>query len=130
VSGGDCVQAIRVMHVEDHPDFRDLMQILLNGQADIEVVAQAGSLDEARAQVACSDIDVAVLDLGLPDGNGLDLIHDLRQANPNVGVLILSANLDPFGPEGAPGTGADEILDKLAHVEEVVDSVRKLGIRN
>jgi DNA-binding NarL/FixJ family response regulator len=118
------------MHVEDHPDFRDLMQILLNGQADIEVVAQAGSLDEARAQVACSDIDVAVLDLGLPDGNGLDLIHDLRQANPNVGVLILSANLDPFGPEGAPGTGADEILDKLAHVEEVVDSVRKSGIRN
>jgi DNA-binding NarL/FixJ family response regulator len=130
VSGGDCVQPIRVMHVEDHPDFRDLMQILLNGQSDIEVVAQAGSLDEARAQVACCDIDVAVLDLGLPDGNGLDLIHDLRQANPNVGVLILSANLDPFGPERAPGTGADEILDKLAPVEEVVDSVRKLGIRN
>jgi DNA-binding NarL/FixJ family response regulator len=121
---------IRVMHVEDHADFRDLMRILLNSQSDMEMVAQAGSLDEARAQVASSEIDVAVLDLSLPDGNGLDLIPDLRQANPDVGVLILSANLDPAGPERAPGTGADEILDKLAPVEAVLDSVRKLGIRN
>ena len=120
-------EEIRVMHVEDHADFRDLMRILLNSQSDIEVVAQAGSLGEARAQVASSDIDVAVLDLGLPDGNGLDLIPELRQANPNVGVLVLSANLDPAGPQRASGTGADEILDKLAPVEEVLDTVRRLG---
>jgi DNA-binding NarL/FixJ family response regulator len=128
---GDKVETkdIRVMHVEDHADFRDLMGILLNSQSDMEVVAQAGSLDEARAQVASSEIDVAVLDLSLPDGNGLELIPDLRQANPDVGVLILSANLDPAGPERAPGTGADEILDKLAPVEAVLDSVRKLGIK-
>jgi DNA-binding NarL/FixJ family response regulator len=121
---------IRVMHVEDHADFRDLMRILLNSQSDMEVVAQAGSLDEARAQVASSEIDVAVLDLSLPDGNGLDLIPDLRRANPDVGVLILSANLDPAGPERAPGAGADEILDKLVPVESVLDSVRNLGIRS
>ena len=119
---------IRVMHVEDHADFRELMRILLNSQSDMEVVAQAGSLDEARAQVASSEIDVAVLDLSLPDGNGLDLIPELRRANPDVGVLILSANLDPAGPERAPG--ADEILDKLAPVEAVLDSVRNLGIRS
>jgi DNA-binding NarL/FixJ family response regulator len=119
---------IRVMHVEDHADFRDLMRILLNSQSDMEVVAQAGSLDEARAQVASSKIDVAVLDLSLPDGNGLDLIPELRRANPDVGVLILSANLDPAGPERAPDAGADKILDKLAPVEAVLDSVRKLGV--
>jgi DNA-binding NarL/FixJ family response regulator len=121
---------IRVMHVEDHANFRDLMRSLMNSQSDMDVVAQAGSLDEARVQIASSEIDVAVLDLSLPDGNGLDLIPELRQANPDVGVLILSANLDPAGPERAPGTGADEILDKLAPVEAVLDSVRKLGIRN
>jgi DNA-binding NarL/FixJ family response regulator len=121
---------IRVMHVEDHANFRDLMRSLMNSQSDMEVVAQAGSLDEARVQIASSEIDVAVLDLSLPDGNGLDLIPELRQANPDVGVLILSANLDPEGPERAPGTGADEILDKLAPVEAVLDSVRKLGVRS
>jgi DNA-binding NarL/FixJ family response regulator len=128
VSGQDGTQPIRVMHVEDHADFRDLMQILLDGQSDIEVVAQAGSLVEARAQAASSEFDVAVLDLGLPDGNGLDLIPDLRQANPGVGVLILSANLDPAGSKKA--TGADEVLDKLAPVEAVLHSVRKLGIKS
>jgi DNA-binding NarL/FixJ family response regulator len=121
---------IRVMHVEDHANFRDLMRSLMNSQSDMEVVAQAGSLDEARALVASSEVDVAVLDLSLPDGNGLDLIPELRQSNPDVGVLILSANLAPAGPEKAPGTGADEILDKLAPVEAVLDSVRKLGIRD
>jgi len=117
------------MHVEDHADFRDLMQILLDGQSDIELVAQAGSLVEARVQAATSEFDVAVLDLGLPDGNGLDLIPDLRQANPDVGVLILSANLDPAGSEQATSTGADEIMDKLAPLDEVLDSVRKLGVK-
>ena len=126
----DGTGGIRVMHVEDHADFRDLIKILLNSQSDIELVAQAGSLVEARAQAACSEFDVAVVDLGLPDGNGLDLIPELRRANPDVGVLVLSANLDPAGPERNPEAGADEILDKLAPVEAVLDSVRKLGVRN
>jgi two-component system response regulator DevR len=118
-------EQIRVIHVEDHADFRDLMEILLNGQSDIEVVAQAGSLVEARAHVARFEFDVAVLDLGLPDGDGLDLISDLRQANPEVGVLILSANLDAGSLERA--AEADEIMDKLAPVEEVIGTVRRLG---
>ena len=121
-------EGIRVIHVEDHAYFRDLMKILLNSQCDIELVAQAGSLVEARAQVVSSDIDVAVLDLGLPDGNGLDLIPDLRQANPDVGVLILSANLDAANLERA--SDADEIMDKLAPVDEVLGSVRKLALKN
>jgi DNA-binding NarL/FixJ family response regulator len=119
---------IRVMHVEDHAGFRDLMKNLLDSQSDMEVVALAGTLVEARTWAASSEIDVAVLDLSLPDGNGLDLIPDLRRANPNVGVLVLSANLDPAGPERAPG--ADEILDKLAPIEAVLNSVRELGSRS
>ena len=126
MTGETGTMTIRVMHVEDHPDFRDLIQILLRSQSDIELVAQAGSLVEARAHTARLEFDVAVLDLGLPDGNGVDLIPDLRQANPDVGVLILSANLDPGGSERA-ATGADEILDKLAPLDEVLTTVRRLG---
>ena len=125
MSGEYVTGLIRVIHVEDHADFRNLLEILLNGQSDIEVVAQAGSLVEARAHVARFEFDVAVLDLGLPDGDGLDLISDLRQANPEVGVLILSANLDAGSLERA--AEADEIMDKLAPVEEVIGTVRRLG---
>ena len=120
-------QQIRVMLVEDHSDFRALMEVLLNGQSDIKLLAQAGSLAEARAQAATLEFDVVVLDLGLPDGHGEDLIADFRRSNPDVGVLILSASLDPAGVEKATRLGADEIMDKLAPLEDVLATVRRLG---
>ena len=125
--GEAVTKQIRVMLVEDHPDFRALMEVLLNGQSDIELVAQAGSLAEARAQAATFELDLVVLDLGLPDGQGEDLIADFRRSNPDVGVMILSASLDPAGIEKATRLGADEIIDKLAPLEEVLGTVRRLG---
>jgi DNA-binding NarL/FixJ family response regulator len=116
---------IRVMLVEDHPDFRDLMEVLLGSQSDFNLVAKAGSLAEARNHAVRIEFDVAVLDLGLPDGDGVDLIADLRQANPDVGVLILSASLDAANFERA--AEADEIMDKLAPLDEVLGTVRRLG---
>ena len=67
--------------------------------------------------------------LSLPDGNGADLIVDLREANPNVGVLILSASLDPTSLQRVTLEGADEILDKLASPTETVGAIRRLGSR-
>jgi DNA-binding NarL/FixJ family response regulator len=127
MTGEDVTKTFRVMLVEDHPDFRDLMQVLLSSQTDIDVVAQAGSLAEARDHAARFDCDVVVLDLGLPDGNGSHLIADLRVANPNVRVLILSASLDTEGLKRATEAGADEIMDKLTPVDEVLGTVRRLG---
>ena len=88
---------IRVMIVEDHADFRALMEVLLGRQPDIELLARAGSLAEAREQAAGFELDVAVLDLGLPDGSGADLIVDLRRRSPGVSVLVLSASSRPRG---------------------------------
>ena len=118
---------IRVMLVEDHPDFRRLMEGLLGVQADIKLIAQAGSLAEARKQAAAVRFDVVVLDLSLPDGNGVDLIADLRRENPDVAVLILSATLDPASVDRAAEAGADEIMDKLEPLDKVLDTVRRLG---
>jgi DNA-binding NarL/FixJ family response regulator len=125
MSGEEGTEQIRVMLVEDHPDFRDLMEVLLGSQPDIKLVAQAGSLAEARNHALRFELDVAVLDLGLPDGDGVDLIADLRRANPEVGVLILSASLDTVSLERA--AEADEIMDKLAPLDEVLGTLRRLG---
>ena len=118
---------IRVMIVEDHADFRALMEVLLARQPDLKLSAKAGSLAEGRAMAARFEFDVAILDLGLPDGNGVDLIADLRRSNPDVRVLILSASLDPASIEKATRLGADEIMDKLAPLDEVLAMVRRLG---
>src|SRR5918997_6351035 len=82
VEGESLATRTRVMLVEDHADFRDFMMVLLGREPDLEVVAQARSLAEARNRVAAVRFDVGVLDLGLPDGNGADLITDLGGANP------------------------------------------------
>jgi DNA-binding NarL/FixJ family response regulator len=125
MSGEEGTKQIRVMLVEDHPDFRDLLEVPLGSQSDIKLVAQAGSLAEARNHAQRFEFDVAVLDLGLPDRDGADLIADLRRANPEVGVLILSASLDTASIERA--AEADEIMDKLSPLDEVLGTLRRLG---
>lgn len=118
---------IRVMIVEDHADFRGLMEVLLDREPDIELLAQAGSLTEAREQAARFEFDVVILDMGLPDGSGADLIAALRRASPGVRVMVLSASLDPEGIEKARSAGANEILDKLTPVGDVLATIRRLG---
>jgi DNA-binding NarL/FixJ family response regulator len=127
MKGEKGVTPSRVMLVDDQADFRRLMVTFLNRQPDLEVVAQAGSLTEARQLAETVSFDVAVLDLGLPDGDGADLIAELRRENPGVTVLILSASLDPASIEKARWAGADEIMDKLSSPNEVLGTVRRLA---
>jgi DNA-binding NarL/FixJ family response regulator len=119
---------VRVMLVEDQADFRHLMATLVGRQPDLEVVAQAKSLAEARKHTrTTTPLDVVVLDLGLPDGTGTDLIAELRWSNPDTAVLVLSASLNPGSLAKASEAGADEIMDKFAALDEVVDTIRRLG---
>ena len=127
MTGEGLAALTRIMLVDDHPDFRDLMVTLLESQPDLEVVAQAGTMAEARSRAAASSFDVVVLDLGLPDGNGADLIGGLREASPGGAVLVMSASLHPTNIEKAMREGADEVLDKLSPPAEVVGTVRRLG---
>ena len=124
---GDGVTPIRIMLVEDDADFRRLMASLFGRQSDLEVVAQAGSLSEARKLADTVSFDVAVLDLGLPDGDGADLIAVLQRGNPGVRVLIVSASLDPASIEKTRRAGGDEIMDKFSSFDEILSTVRRLG---
>jgi DNA-binding NarL/FixJ family response regulator len=115
------------MLVEDQTDFRFLMATLLGRQPDLELVAEAGTLTEARMHVKTTRFDVVVLDLGLPDGTGTDLIAEVRSSNPGTAILILSASLTPESLAKASAAGADEIMDKFASLDDVVETVRRLG---
>jgi DNA-binding NarL/FixJ family response regulator len=72
------------------------------------------------------DVDVAVVDLGLPDGFGGDLIKELRDVNPHAQALVLSAHLDRREIARAIESGAAGTLDKTASLDEVVEAVRRL----
>jgi DNA-binding NarL/FixJ family response regulator len=119
-------RTVRVMLVDDHADFRHLVAAWVDRDPGLEVVAQAGSLEEARRHAASVGCDVAVLDMGLPDGVGSDLIAQLREICPGSAVLVLSASLDAANLARAREAGADEILDKFVPPSEVVEAIRRL----
>jgi DNA-binding NarL/FixJ family response regulator len=121
-------KSLRVMLVEDHLSFRQSLAFLLSREPDLEVVAQAGSLAEAR-QMLDSRLDVAVLDLNLPDGNGRDLIGELRKRNAGISVLVLSATIAPGHLEEVLKAGADAVLHKVASPPTIVEEVRRLAGR-
>ena len=115
----------RVVVVDDRADFRQAFAALLDGQPDLEVVSQAGSLAEARTMF--EGIDVALLDRGLPDGDGLKLMWPLREANPDAKVFVMSATAEMGHPEDAIEAGADGMIDKLAPFERMFAAVRGHG---
>ncbi len=118
----------RLFLLEDHSWFRKALADLLEREPDLQVVAQAGSLSEARREAAekAERIDLAVVDLLLPDGIGTDLIQDLRAASPGVPVLVLTVAQGPDLRAWVRSMGADEMISKDASVEEILAVVRLL----
>ena len=101
-------RTVRVMLVEDHLAFGEALAFLFaqDEESDLEVVAQAGSLAEARAALLDGHLDVTVLALGLPNGDGSELIGEMRRANPGVLVVVLSAAMGPGHVEEVVKAGA------------------------
>jgi two-component system response regulator DesR len=118
---------LRVMLVEDHTAFRQALAFLLSHEPDLEVVAQAGSLAEARQALVEGRLDVAVLDLALPDGDGSDLIGELRRRNPGVSIVVLSAAMGLGDLDEAVEARADAVLDKIESISTIAYEVRRLG---
>jgi two-component system nitrate/nitrite response regulator NarL len=121
-------RSVRVMLVEDHISFRQALAFLLGREPDLEVVAQAGSLAQAR-QMLDRRLDVAVLDLGLPDGDGRDLIDELCQTNTGISIVVLSATIAPGHFDEVLKAGADAVLHKVASPTTIVEEVRRLAGR-
>jgi DNA-binding NarL/FixJ family response regulator len=116
-----------VLLVEDHSAVRESLASTFEREAGFNIVGQAGSLAEARQMLEeVEPMDVAVVDLGLPDGYGADLIKELREASPQAQALVLSANLDRAEIARAVERGAAGVLHKTTHLEEVVEAVRRL----
>jgi DNA-binding NarL/FixJ family response regulator len=119
---------IRILLVEDHVAFRQALAFLLRREPDLEMVAEAGSLALAR-EVLERRLDVAVVDLSLPDGDGKELFDELRRTNPGISVVVLSAVIEPGHLDDVLKAGADVVLDKVASIPTIVEEVRRLAGR-
>ncbi len=114
--------------LEDHSWFRQALAMLLEGELDLEVVGEAGSLADARREAAerAERIDLAVVDLLLPDGIGTEIIRDLRTDGSGVPVLVLTVAQGPDLRAWVRSMGADEMISKDASVDEILAAIRVL----
>jgi DNA-binding NarL/FixJ family response regulator len=117
----------RVLLVEDHASFRQGVASALEGESGFSPMGQAGTLAEARELLAAPQkVDVAIVDLGLPDGFGGDLIKNLRARDPRSQALVVSSSLDRAEVARAVEAGAAGVLHKSAEMGEILDAVRRL----
>src|SRR5207249_12021377 len=116
---------IRVLLVDEQTSFRQALAYVLQGEPDISVTAQTGSLAEASGVL--QSVDVAVGDIGLLDGEGMDLVSGLRAANPRGAVLILTASADRRQHALAMQAGAAGVLHKSVGIVEIIAALRRLA---
>lgn len=115
---------VRVLLVDDHAAIREAIALAFAQDDEFILVGQAGSLAEARELL--DGVDLAIVDLELPDGDGADLIEDLRAHGRHVQTLVLSAHADRASVARAVQKGAAAVLSKTTHLHEVVSAVRRM----
>jgi len=117
---------IRLLLVDDHEIVRRGLRELLEAQSDLEVVAEAGTF-EAALLVDLDELDVAVLDVRLPDGSGVDLCRMLREKRPDLGCLMLTSFADNDALNASVLAGARGYVLKNVRGDDLVSSIRRVA---
>lgn len=118
---------VRVFVVDDHEVIRRGIAALISAESDLELVGEAASVGEALARVPATSPDVVVLDVRLPDGNGVELCRDLRSQLPELHCLILTSFDDRDALMDAIMAGAAGFVLKDVVSSELVDAIRTAG---
>jgi DNA-binding NarL/FixJ family response regulator len=118
---------IRVFLLDDHEVVRRGLRELLEAEDDLEVVGEAGSAEDAMARIPPTRPDVAVLDVRLPDGNGVEVCREIRSTHPEIQCLILTSFADDEALFQSIMAGAAGYVLKQIKGTDLVDAVRRVA---
>src|SRR5213082_2789434 len=121
-------QTIRIVLADDHQVVRSGLRMLLDREADFEVVAEAGDIDAARRYVRGHHPAVLVLDLNMPGGSSLEAIPLLLEESPETQIVVLTMQQEPAFAREALSKGALGYVLKEAAGEELVQAVRRAAV--
>ncbi len=115
---------VSVYLVDDVPELRELVRYGLEDDPDFEVVGEAGDGRSALAGIAETRPAAVLLDLSMPDMNGLEAILEIRKGDPDVAIIVLSGfSADRMAPPTLE-RGADRYIEKGSPMEELRDATR------
>ncbi|MPZ81786.1 MAG: response regulator [Actinophytocola sp.] len=118
---------IRILLVDDHEIVRRGIADLIGTQDDLEIVGEAGSVAEALARAPQVNADVAILDVRMPDGNGIELCRELRSQLPELNCLMLTSYADDEALVDAIMAGAAGFVLKQVLGIDLINAVRTVG---
>lgn len=117
---------IRVVIADDHELIRNGFAALVSGETDMKLMGAARTAGELADLLRRQTPDVIVLDIGLPDRNGLDVLRDIRGNNVAVRILVLSMHPEERYAQRAFAAGASGYLTKDSASEELVTAIRRV----
>ena len=118
---------IDVIIADDHPLMRDALQACLEDEADIRVIAEVFNGRDAVQAATSSDVDVIILDLYLPDMDGIQVLKEILKVKPAAAVLIFTSSMDEERITQALESGAMGYLIKDSPPAEIVQAIREVG---
>lgn len=119
--------ALKVMLVDDHEVVRQGLRAVLEDESDLAVVAEAGTAEEAVSRARVFEPDVIVMDVRLPDGNGIDSCRTIRSERPATKVVMLTSFSDDQALFDSIMAGASGYLLKQVRGQELANSIRRVG---
>ncbi|MFO7590574.1 MAG: response regulator transcription factor [Acidimicrobiia bacterium] len=119
---------MRVFLVDDHEVVRRGLRDLLEAEGDLTVVGEAGTAEEALSRIPPTRPDVAVLDVRLPDGSGVEVCRDIRSHHPEIQCLILTSFADDEALFQAIMAGAAGYLLKQVKGQDLVAGIRQVAL--
>jgi DNA-binding NarL/FixJ family response regulator len=116
----------RVAIVDDHPAVREALALRIGRQADLEVCGEAADMSEALRLIADCKPDVAVIDISLKTGNGIDLIKRIMDRNDHIRILVWSMHSESLYAERALRAGALGYINKDQATDRIVEAIRRV----
>jgi two-component system response regulator DevR len=118
---------VRVLVVDDHEIVRRGVVDVVDADPALTVVAEAGTVLDAVRRAAAVRPDVAIIDLKLPDGTGIEVVRSLRAAHPGIGCVVLTSFDDDEAVQAALEAGASAFVLKSVRGTEIAEVVRKVA---
>jgi two-component system response regulator DevR len=118
----------RVFLLDDHEVVRRGLREMVDAESDLEVVGEASTAEEALARIPPTRPDVAVLDVRLPDGNGVEVCREIRSRHSEIQCLILTSFADDEALFQAIMAGASGYLLKQIKGPDIVDGIRRVAL--
>jgi len=118
------LKATRIVLVDDHEMVREGLRLRLEIEADFAIVGEAGTIAEAERLIECTPANVVIMDVTLPDGNGIDAARRIHSKRPELKILILTSRVDPQAANEAVMAGASGFMRKEERSDELVRAVR------